>query len=58
MAAYRRRYVRDRWWLAAGVIVAVGCVLVSAVSSADWILVILGVAVLVYGVRLGGSRAE
>jgi hypothetical protein len=57
MAAYRRRYVRDRWWLAAGVLVVLGGVLVPAVSRAGWILIALGVVVLVYGLKVSGRRA-
>jgi hypothetical protein len=51
--AWRRRYIRDRWWLVAGVLVAVGGVLVSLVSAAARLLIILGIAVLVFGLTRG-----
>lgn len=55
---YRRRYIRDRWWLAGGALVTLGGVLIAAVSATGWIVLVLGLAVVVYGGTAGRNGAE
>src|SRR4051794_16682410 len=50
---YRRRYIADRWWFLAGLLVVAGGVLVAWVSAAGWIVMILGVGALVIGLTRG-----
>jgi hypothetical protein len=53
---YRRRLVSDRWWLLAGVLIVAGGVLLS-VTAAGWLLIVLGTAALIVGIRRRQTRA-